>query len=131
MTTTVAHCGTYSAQLTPTQTYHALQYTLPVATGDGGTGIGPGSYTFSGWVYHDNAIPIQFAVQGVCNNNNYINVAFPTVAPATWAQATGTLVIPADCTSLYVQVKENYPTPVDGAVVPLPHLYRADVYLVQ
>jgi len=128
VSSTVAHCGTHSGMGMRTQTYHGIRYDLPA--------LAAGAYTLSMWLRHDNVnapdggaeAGTQLGVQGVCTGEagmSYLNVAFVTIQPNTFVRFTGTLTIPAGCTSLFLQIVQNNPTTIPS------NLWVDDAYLVQ
>jgi hypothetical protein len=95
-TTTQAHCGSYSAELTGrTATYQGLFASMtPAATA--------GTYRVAVWVYQDGAATTGIAVQGRCadneagnGGNNFFGFVNAMIPPNTWTFVSGTIAIDA------------------------------------
>lgn len=129
VTAAEAHCGTYSGEASGrTQFYQGLGYDLPDTTTTAAL------YDVSAWVLQDGAGDLKISVQGsgICDDagRSYFNVAFPVLSPTTWTQATGTLLVPANCTQVYLQIVQNADL-VEDAGPEYPDLFADDVYVTQ
>jgi hypothetical protein len=124
---TMAHCGAYSGETTGrTQPYQAIGTAVATAAG---------AYTVALWVMQDSAMGnLQLTIQGygACGGadagSTYYNVGFPTIAANTWTFFTGTLTVPANCTSMFLVVSQDN---AQGLTMPFPDIFLDDVFVGQ
>jgi hypothetical protein len=130
VSSTTAHCGMNSGEISGrTQPYQAIATPIPTAAG---------AYTVALWVRQDGTGNLQLTIQGTgaCGadaGTQYINLSpttggFPTIAPNTWTFATGTLTVPANCTSMFLAVSQNG---AQSLTAPFPDVFVDDVFVGQ
>jgi hypothetical protein len=129
VSSSMAHCGTMSAEAMRTQAYHGIRYDLSTTAA--------GTYMVSVWITHDASVAIQMGVQLACTMDadggttlSYNNISFLMVQPGVWTHVSGTGTVPAGCSSLFLQIVQNGSTP-DGGTPALPDLFVDDAYIVQ
>jgi len=125
VSTTTAHCGTHSGEISNRTAYYDALST-PISTT-------AGTYAVALWILQDGAGSLQMTIQGygTCGTTQFINLGpsagtgFPTIAPNTWTFVSGTLTVPTGCTAMSLIVEQ------DGAQSALPDLFVDDVFVGQ
>ena len=125
VSSTKAHCGTHSGEISNRNAYYDALST-PISTT-------AGTYTVALWVLQDGTSSLQMTIQGygTCGSSQFINLGpaagtgFPTIAPNTWAFVSGTLTVPTGCTAMNLVIEQ------DGAQTALPDIFVDDVFVGQ
>jgi len=124
VSSTHAHCGTNSGEVTVrTAYYNGLGTNLPSTAG---------TYAISMWVMQDGTSSYQVAPAGVayCGDAgaaSFVNIAFATLQPNVWTYVNGTLTVPSNCTTLVLAIGGALAE--QGAVTP--NIYVDDAYAVR
>jgi hypothetical protein len=126
VSSTTAHCGTHSGEIVGrTQPYQALA-TLVSNTA--------GANTVALWVLHDAMKALQLSIQGygICGDagGQFFNLdsggGFPVVVQNTWTFVSGTLTVPANCTSMNLVISQDT---AQGLAAPFPDIFVDDVFV--